>query len=202
MRLKKIPIRVGFKTLQWSQTLSYSVHNPSAIPTDLKFKVHPEVNRFFTVAIHPRISPRSFLMRLELITLSLFTLFCKLPPPPAHSSLFCCLSLLCPSEGRKRQRADVALFILYGVHSLGCSPCPYPFSSWSRSPLRTCFPEIVLRFIFSVSVRKTQKYESKSCFSWMGKCLEVLYSFLARLSQSIHSVGVQKGVHLNTGQAD
>lgn len=154
------------------------------------------------MAIHPQISPRLFSTRLELITLSLFTLFCKFPPPPAHSSLFYCLSLLCPSEDRQRQRADVALFILFGVHSLGHSPCHYPFSSWSRSTLRTRFPEIVLWFIFSVSVHKTQKYESKSCFSWMGKCLEVLYSFLARLSQSIHSVGVQKGVHLNTGQAD
>lgn len=85
MRLKKIPIRVGFQTLQWSKTLSYSIHNPSAIPTDLKFKVYPEVNHFFTVAIHPQISPRFFSMLLELITLSLLTLFCKFSPP-RHTS--------------------------------------------------------------------------------------------------------------------
>lgn len=108
MRLKKIPIRVGFQTLQWSKTLSYSIHNPSAIPTDSKFKVYPEVNHFFTVAIHPQISPR-FFQCLELITLSLLTLVLQVLSSQAH---------FCLSENRKRQRAHVALFIHFGVLTL------------------------------------------------------------------------------------
>ena len=56
MAAHQAPPSLGFSRKEhWN-----SVHNPSAIPTDLKFKVYPEVNHFFTVAIHPQISLRFF----------------------------------------------------------------------------------------------------------------------------------------------
>ena len=174
MRLKKIPIRVGFQTLQWSQTLSYSIHmlcyamlshfcrvrlcatpqmaahpappslgfsrkehwnsihNPSAVPTDLKFKVYPEVNHFFTVAIHPQISPRFFSIHLELITLSLLTLFCKFSPP-RHTSASSTVSPPCALL--RTEKAEGSCGFIHPLWGSLSGPFCLPFSLFFLIPL-------------------------------------------------------------------
>lgn len=106
----------------------------------------------------------------------------------AHFCLFYCLSPMCPSENRKGR----GLMWLYSP-SLGFTLWAVllailPFLPDPALPLEPTFQKQFYDLFFLSVLIELKNMSQNPAFAWMGKCLEVLYSFLARLSQSIHSL--------------